>query len=551
MSSEAPVSTPSGFHQAIALDRLPDFRRLARDYAAGTSTLAPFFAGDPSRADDWRAAIARVRGRSPDTRGIADVLAAQLRARQAPAAALDAVERLRDPQSVAIVTGQQAGLFGGPLFTLLKALTAVRLAADIARRFEVACEAVFWVDAEDHDWDEVRGCSVLDGNLERRTISLPADTAPQNVPVGNRVLDQQITAALDALAGAMAETDFTAALLEQLREAWRPGSTMAAAFSRWLESILGTRGLIVFDASDAAAKPLVAEVFARELASAGRTAQLATEAGRRLTGLGYQAQVMPQPDGVALFRLDGGRHALRHDGEQLSWGTSSETADGLEADARAHPDRYSPNVLLRPIVQDTLFPTVAYIAGPSELAYLGQLKGVYEFFDVPMPLIYPRATATILDAGASRFLDRYGVAVETLQARDEQSLNRLLQAQLPASVERAFEEARHTLRERLAALGDAVTAVDPTLAGTAKSTLARMEKDLSTFQGKLIQAAKRRDETLRRQFARTQALLFPDGQLQERALGIVYFLNRYGPALIDRLEAELPLQTTDHILLSI
>ncbi len=451
---------------------------------------------------------------------------------------------------MAIVTGQQAGLFGGPLFTLLKALTAIRLADDVSSRLDVPCVAVFWVDAEDHDWDEVRGCSVLDAAFERQTISLPS-TAAAGVPVGARVLDETVAAALDELSGALAKTEFTAPLIEQLREAYAPGVTMSGAFSRWMDAVLGPRGLIVFEASDAAAKPLVADVFIKELESAGRTSQLAREAGERLSGLDYQAQVTPQPESVALFRLDETRHALKIHGGSMSWGESSEPAESLVADARQHPERYSPNVLLRPVVQDSLFPTAAYVAGPSELAYLAQLREVYAHFDVPMPLIYPRSTATILDSGATRFLKRYDLAAEALQSRDERALNTMLQAQLPPSVEASFEEALTAIRERLAAVGEAVTSVDPTLAGTATSTLARMEKDLGTFRGKMIQAAKRRDETMRRQFSRTQSLIFPDGHLQERALGFVNFLNRYGPAFIDRLEAELPLRSSEHHLVSI
>ena len=225
--------------------------------------------------------------------------------------------------------------------------------------------------------------------------------------------------------------------------------------------------------------------------------------------------------------------------------------DALQREAIEQPAGFSPNVLLRPIVQDTLFPTVCYVAGPNELAYLGQLRGVYEHFGVPMPLMFPRASATLLDSAAMRFLAKYDVALESLQAQDEAALNDLLKAQIPESVDQAFADASLAIDAKMARLVEAIPAIDPTLEHTARSTLGRMQHDLQTLHGKMISAAKRRDETLRRQFTRTRALAFPDGHAQERTIGFISFLNQYGPSLIDRLDAELPLDLGSHWIITI
>ena len=208
-------------------------------------------------------------------------------------------------------------------------------------------------------------------------------------------------------------------------------------------------------------------------------------------------------------------------------------------------------MLLRPIVQDTLFPTIAYVAGPSELAYLGQLGGVYQHFGIPMPLMYPRATATLIDAGAARFLSRYNLPIDALQQPDESALNRLLQAQLPVEVEQSLSDADASIRRSMQRVIDAMPALDPTLAGAAKTTLGRMEHDLRGLQSKVIHGAKKRDETLRRQFTRAQAQIFPLGHPQERTLGVVFFLNKYGPALVDRLLEELPVDLGRHWVMTI
>jgi bacillithiol synthase len=330
---------------------------------------------------------------------------------------------------------------------------------------------------------------------------------------------------------------------------------MADAFGRWMEEVLGDRGLIVYDSSDAASKPLVSQVFARELGNPGQTVKLAALAGSDLTARGYHAQVHAQDDSLALFYLqqhsDGSRRAIRQQDGGFIVGEQQFPAASFVAQATEEPAAFSPNVLLRPIVQDTIFPTICYVAGPNELAYLGQLRGVYEHFGVPMPLFYPRATATILDSAALRFLTKYKLPLEALQAQDEAALNELLKTQIPPVVEESFTEAEKTIAAQMTHLVAAMPALDPTLEGAARSTLERMQRDLQTLHGKMIQAAKRRDETLRRQFIHARALAFPGGHAQERTVGFLSFLNQYGPALVDRLDEELPLDLGRHWIVTI
>ena len=481
---------------------------------------------------------------------LAALLTAQQRRRGAPAEAVAATGLLTDPRTVAVVTGQQAGLFGGPVFTLLKALTAVRVADRVSREHGVPAVSVFWVDGEDHDWDEVAGCSVLDAGYERRTITLPAPPGAGRVPVASVTLGAPIAPALEELERVLPPTEFTGPLLEALRAAYRPGHGMAEAFARWLEAVLGRTGLVVFDAADPAAKPLAAGVFAREIDEPGRTWQLAEEAGARLVAAGYHVQAAA-PLGAALFRLDGTRTAVRLQDSQFLAGEAVLDAAALKRAVLADPTGFSPNVLLRPIVQDTLFPTVSYVAGPGELGYHAQLRQVYEHFGVPRPLLYPRASVTVLDAAASRFLARHGLPLESLQPRDEAALNRLLAVSLPASVESSMREVVEAVDRTMAAVIAAVPDVDPTLEGAARSTLGRLQHDLAALQGRIVGAAKRREETVARQFRRTQAQAFPGGQPQERALGFVSLLNRVGPALVEHLTDERLFDVGHHWIVTI
>jgi bacillithiol biosynthesis cysteine-adding enzyme BshC len=552
-SSSAVTSDPAGRLKATGIDvrTFPWIRPLAGDYAYNFKQVEGLYAGNPTEPEAWRDAVARAQQKTRDRAALVSLLQAQQVHRHAPPAAAAAVARLLDPASVAVVTGQQAGLFGGPLYTLLKALTAIQLARRTERDLHIPVVPVFWVDAEDHDWEEVRSCTVLDADFQPRTVTLVDLEGAGELPVASLQLDARVEETIAELAAAVQQTEFTTQVLADIRAAWKPGTGMACAFARWIETLLGPHGLVVFESADRDAKPLVADVFARELSSPGRTATLAAEAGEALAARGHAPQVVPHPDSVALFRLNGGRTPIKKQGDHLVIGEATHSSRELAEEAATNPGRFSPNVLLRPIVQDTLFPTICYVAGPSELAYLGQLRGVYQEFGVPMPLFVPRSSATLLDSGATRFLEKYTVPFFDLRTPDESALNKLLEAQLPASVEESLRDAATQTQQAMARVVEALPSLDPTLAGAAKTTLGKMEHELRSLHSKVIHAAKKRDETLRRQFVRAQAQAFPHGHPQERTLGVIYFLNKYGPGLVDLLLDELPIDPGQHWLITL
>jgi bacillithiol biosynthesis cysteine-adding enzyme BshC len=482
---------------------------------------------------------------------MASIIAAQQSRRNAPPEARAATAKLASSGTVAVVTGQQAIAFGGPLFTLLKAITAIRLARAKTRELQTEVVAVFWVHAEDHDWDEVASCTVLDGSFQSRTVTLTSPPGAGEKPVFELSLEPSIEQIISSLADSLTSTEFTEWVLDSLRAAYKARIGTAEAFARWIEGLLGPYGLVVFESSDPSAKPLAVNLFVHEIETVGRTTALATAAGEDMSARGHQPQVVPQPDSLSLFHMDGARLPIKRQGDHFVIGDEAVTREALIAQAKESPERFSPNVLLRAIVQDRLFPTIAYVPGPSELAYLGQLRGVYEHFGVPMPILYPRATATLIDSAAARFLNRYELSLEDLQRQDESALNRLLESQLPPTVEQAMKEVHENVHRTMERVIEAMPSIDPTLAGAAKTTLGKMEHELRGLHSKLIHAAKRRNDTLRRQFSRAQAQMFPQGHPQERTLGAVFFLNRYGPALIDRLIEDLPIDLGYHWIMTI
>jgi bacillithiol biosynthesis cysteine-adding enzyme BshC len=547
----ADVSPTAASSLAVDIRTFPWIRRLASDYAFAFAKVEPFFAGDPATPAAWADTIKRSQTFKRQPAEIARVIAAQQAARNAPAAARESAARLADPATRVVITGQQAGLFGGPLFTLLKAITTMKLAAEVSREHRVPVVAVFWIDAEDHDWPEVSGCTVLDTEIAPATVRLEDLPGAGSLPIARLTLNEAAQAALDQLNTALPDTEFKPEIMTALRAAYAPGRSMAAAFGVWLEHVLGPHGLVVYDSSDPAAKPLARDVFTKEISQPGQTARIAAKAGEALVAKGYHAQAT-LPDGtVSLFHLNAERAPIRIEGKTAVVGERTMTLDELADETRNHPEHFSPNVLLRPLVQDTVFPTICYVAGPNELAYLGQLKDVYAHFGIPMPLFYQRGTATLADSATLRFLSKYDLPITALRAQDESALNQLLESQLPPTVEQALTSISSLVDEQMAAVAAAVPQIDSTLEGAVKSTLGKMQHEVQALHNKVIQAAKRKDDTLRRQFQRAQALTFPQGHPQEREIGFVWFLNRYGPALVDRLMDELPLAMGHHWVLTI
>jgi bacillithiol biosynthesis cysteine-adding enzyme BshC len=370
-------------------------------------------------------------------------------------------------------------------------------------------------------------------------------------PVGRVPLPADIERALDELEQTLPPTEFTAETIATLRACYRKDLSMSDAFGHLMDRLLGPLGIVVFDGSDPAAKRWAAPLFARVLTNPGHTSRLAARAGDALVAAGYHAQVVPQPDAIALFYMRDAREPLRFVDGRFHAGTDSWAPDELLAELDAHPEHFSPNVLLRAVVQDRLFPTIGYVAGPSELAYLGQLRDVYAFHETPMPLIVPRATGTLLDAPSSRFFQRHQVPLPALRAQDEHALNALLEAQLPASIEQALSDTESAMHDRLGRLRAAVPVLDPTLDGAVQSMASRLDHEMQGLRSKVIQAAKRRNDTLRRQFIRTQQLTFPGGHPQERVVSVAWFMNRYGPALVPRLYDVLRTEPGRHWLLQI
>ncbi len=521
---------------------------LFRAYAAEESAALAFY-GRPWDEAGFTAAAQDAARAARHRDAVADVLAEQNRAWNGGDAALALVDRLRDPAAVAVVTGQQLGLFAGPLYTVYKALSAIRAAAHVEAVTGRPAVPVFWLADEDHDFAEVRGAVFTDrADVRFATYDdgLPLD-GPRP-PVGHIVLDAAHLADTFAhLERALPDGPHRAAALALARDAYRPGRTMRDAFALLLRALVP--GLVLMSADDARLKRLAAPLFEREASEWRDTARLLAEQSARLVAAGFHAQVEPSP--LALFWLDDA--GLRRPVDPLDAGGVTLRGTAVRwTDAEWHtrvartPERVSPNVVLRPLVQDTLLPTAVYIAGPGEAAYYAQLTPVYARFGVPMPAIVPRLSLTVVEPGVRKVLDRYGLDVPDLRGDLQALWKRLALAASDTDIGGPFADARRTMERLTDDLERLAGGVDASLDGAAGAFREATRHALDRLELKTVRVEKRRHADILARLDRARAALWPAGALQERALSPLQIVALHGTDAFPALVGAVPLDSTVH-----
>jgi len=522
----------------LDIRQLPGTSSLVCDYVYAFPRLAPFFAGNPQA---WGAYEEHAKQRdeySYRRSELRDVLQRQNAYWGAPAIVRQRIEELGQPRAVAVVTGQQTGLFGGPLFTLYKALTAVGLAARLGRELERPVIPVFWMVSEDHDVAEADHIHLLDRTGSLVTVRHVSWGSPDGFIPANLQLGPDVQKTLDRVWELIPSTEFAPTLHEVLAQVFAPRRTLAEAFAHWMTHLLGGFGLVLADGADPALKRLATHILDQEIEEAPRSSQCILAASESLRASGYPVQIEARPDGVNCFLLREGRWGLAKEGESFLIRDSREriSTGDLRRLVQDGPERLSPNVALRPIVQDAIFPTIAYVAGPGELAYFAQLRGVYRAFDVPMPLIVPRASISLMEPRVAQLLGRFRLSLLDLTQEPEQLASRVLRTLLPADFDVTLAKARQSANDIFRDMAEAIAAVDPTLKATVGQAAGHIRGHLDQLERKAVQALKRRETETRQQIQRVREALMPGGKPQERIFPILPFLARYGPGLIQMLQ---------------
>lgn len=539
--------------RCLPFSQIPHTSRLFLDLLSYASPVRPFYPRSPHFGEWLQDEAARISMEPSRRERVTGILERQNISWNASEKTLANLDRLRKG-AAAVVTGQQVGLFGGPTFALYKALAAVKL-ADQATAAGVDAVPVFWLATYDHDLAEVNHVSFpsADGTLQ------PFATTSHGVP-GAQVsavrLGEEITPVVEQAAALLGETEAAAFL----RESYHPGENIGSAFARLYARIFADWGVIVLDASDPEFAPVAAPIYRAAIERAGDLAAGLLDRGNALDSAGYHQQVKVTESSVLLFTTRNGartpisRH--RH-GDAAEFIIDGESANEKLSQAQlldeisSHPEHFSPNVLLRPVVQDFLLPTLAYTGGSAEAAYFSQAGVVYESLVGRVTPILPRFSATLVEPKTQRLLEKHQLAVTDVFDGPEALRQRISARQLPQDLQAAFENARHSFDANFTAVKEKLEKLDKTLVDAAETAHSKMQHQLEKLYAQAARAESQKGELVGRHVETLSQSLYPNKGLQERSIGGIYFLARYGLDLLHQLYEAINPNCLDHQIIEL
>jgi uncharacterized protein YllA (UPF0747 family) len=562
--------------ETIPFDQIPQQSRLFLDYLRDPSALRRFY---PEAVRDHYEVSERrdrvIAHHKTDRAAVCDALEQMNLRWSANEKTLANIRLLREADCIAVVSGQQAGLFTGPLYTIYKALSAVKLAECMTQR-GIKSVPVFWMATEDHDFPEVAKAEIINRDCALSSVSVAPEVHRDGLPVGHVVLDDSIRATVQSLLEALPKNEFSDEIEKLLRDAYQPGRRFSDAFAQVMTALVGQQGLILLDPLDSQLKQVAAPLYAEAARHAHEIAIAIVNRSRELEEAGYHAQVAPSENSFPMFwhddngarhaltRTESGRYQAKSAGQkpdpasptgQSRWGGGGAgaldarqeySAEELAEWALREPDRFSPNVTLRAVVQDFLLPTVAYYGGSAEIAYFAQTAEVYRILDRPVTPILPRAGMTLVERHTWRSLERYGIRLVDFFGGLDHVRARVVKEYLGKETSAAFEHTTRTFNDELDDLQEQLRRVDPTLAEALDKGRRKINYQIDGLRTRFNRAQVGRDEAVHRQIERAFDLLYPGKTLQERRINITSLLARHGRYAVDWVYEAINLASNDH-----
>jgi bacillithiol synthase len=542
MSGVLPVKA-----QCLPFSQVPHTSKLFLDFLSWSSDAQRFYSRPPHIAEWLKDEAGRVRYDPARRERVCSILERQNQGWNASPKTMENIARLRSG-ALAAVTGQQVGLFGGPAFSLFKALTAVKL-AEQATAAGTDCIPVFWLATQDHDLAEVDHVMLPGKDGAPQTLSAHAQTL-ENAPLGNARFEADIEALVGSVAEILGESD----AVSLLRESYRIGETYGNSFARLFARLFADWGVILLDASDPELNAIAEPIYRAAIERSAECHEKLTARGKELESSGYHQQVKVASDSTLLFTLqNGSRVPIRRGAGATGFLIGEEQVSETELLRRisSEPHNFSPNVLLRPVVQDFLLPTVVYTGGAAEVAYFAQAGVVYETFLQRITPVFPRFSATLVEPRLQSLLEKYGISLPDLFQGQDVLREKLGAQALPKELHQAFDSAETSLKNSLEAIRETLTRLDKTLVDSANTAQEKIQHQIEQLRARAARAELRQAEVLGRHAELLSNGLYPNKTLQEREIGAIYFLGRYGTALLLDLYGCIHTDCQDHQVISI
>jgi bacillithiol synthase len=535
----------------LPFSQVPHSSHLFTDFLSYRPSVHPFYPHSPRFGDWFKEEAASLSYDSGRRARVSDILERQNKAWSASAKTLENIERLRNG-AAAVVSGQQVGLFGGSTFSIFKALTAAKLAAQ-ASQAGIDCVPVFWLATDDHDLAEVNHVTIPagDGSLQTLTVA-PQGTA--DAPVGTVEFGSEVQLVVAAATELLGDTEIS----KLLAAAYRPGENFGSAYARLFAALFAEWGIVFLDASDPEIHGLSRPLFHAAVERATELGESLIARGKELDSAGYHQQVKVTASSTLLFAIQNGSRIPVHrrlnavePGDEFVIGEEKVSREELLQRIESSPGDFSANVLLRPVIQDYLLPTVTYVGGAAEIAYFAQGGVVYEALLNRTTPIVMRFSATLIESKPQSLLQKYRLDVTGVFQGPEALRARLASLALSAEVQERFQEAALSLQKSLARVRESLERLDKTLVDAANNAESKMHYQLDQLRSRAARAELRHSEVLGRHAELLSTMLYPNRGLQERQIAGIYFVARYGNDLLRSLYEVVNADCLDHQIISL
>jgi bacillithiol synthase len=533
------AESPNVETECLPFSSIPHTTRLFDDYLHHFDRVKQFYARPPLSHDWWTDEIKKISYPAERRQAVAAILERQNREFGASEKTLENIERLRHG-AAAVVTGQQVGLFGGPTFCILKALTAVLLAE------KAGAVPMFWLATEDHDLEEINTVNLAAGDhLQKFTVNVPH---VEGAPVGNIAFTDEITAAVAQVEALFGKSEIS----ELLAESYRKGETFGTAFARFYSKVFSEMGVIFLNPLDKELHRIAQPVFRSALEKSEEITQALVARNHELEAAGYHAQVKVTPSHTLCFYFeDGARTPVRHQDGEFFIGERKLRAAELLDEAERCPEKFSANVLLRPLMQDYLLPTLCYLGGPAEIAYFAQIEVVYRKLAGRVTPVVPRFFATLIEPRTAKLMDRYQLSLPDLFNTPEKTREMVAGRALPGTILKSFDLAAEHVEKALALIQGPLEKLDKTLVDAAENAGSKMRYQLQGIRDKAARAEARKNTEVLRHADELITALYPNKDLQEREIGAAYFLLKYGKSMLDQIKAAVRTGCGEHQVIRI
>ncbi|KGE18119.1 bacillithiol biosynthesis cysteine-adding enzyme BshC [Paenibacillus wynnii] len=525
---------------------LPGGHTLARDYIKSYESVDHLYGGDFRNVESRRHRMEwldRMENSRADRIKVAETLLTYNTKHNAHAAVAASIDLLKQAGTLVVTGGQQSGLFTGPLLVIYKAITTILAAKEATESLGRPVVPIFWIAGEDHDWDEVDHTYVLNRTTEISKIRMEDPEGPRSSVSAIDVHQENWTQAVDKLEAMLQDSEFKAQIMEFVRDSSAGTVSMTDAFASLMGSLFGKYGLILLDSADNELRKLEQPFFQALIMENDKLEQAYFHSAADITSSGYELQADVTKGAANLFYIHEGARLLllKKDGLFTDRkGQVSFSQEELLAILEAHPERFSNNVLTRPLMQDYILPVLTTVLGQGEMSYWAITKQAFETLGGQMPLLLPRMSYTIIEGTLHKHMDKYGLSfidvLEGLRDKKQQWLN----AQDELEIERRFEEAKAAFTALYDPLIEQLGTIQTGLLKLGSSNKDKIVDQISFLQAKARDAMEKQNEAALRQWERIELSLLPLGKLQERVYNVMYYLNRYGPAWIDELAALPP-----------